>query len=77
MGDTLMRSPQDTQILAPGPEGTHVDLTSYFERLRAMAPISPSATSLSLVDQLREGVRMYGIRLEEVETQGIRSISPS
>lgn len=40
------------------------DFEPYIQQLRAMVPdVRPA-------DQLREAVRLYGMRLEEVDTQG-------
>ncbi|KAI0373019.1 hypothetical protein BV20DRAFT_963503 [Pilatotrama ljubarskyi] len=56
-----------SQDPAPQPdnqaETTEVDFKPYIKQLRDMAPGTRPA------DQLREAVRLYGMRLEEVETQ--------
>ncbi|KAI0748492.1 adenine nucleotide alpha hydrolases-like protein [Daedaleopsis nitida] len=53
---------RDTQ-LSGSIDDAHFDISPYSDKLRAMVPNAPYS------QQLREAVRLFGIRLDEVETQ--------
>ena len=50
-------------------QASTIDITPYVDKLRALVPNVPPPV------QPREAVRLFGIQLEEVETQGSFTLS--